>query len=452
MLTAVFGVRVHAEEPEEAAAATRYLQIDEDAKGELASVDALAARQEWRKAIDICQKWIAGSPKMVLEARPGVYASVRSVAEQRLRSLPAPARLLYRAVHDAEAERLYRTAREERDVAAARRLAGEFALTTHGPAGMNLLGTLLLERGDAAGALDAWQRWASEPEAASVPEPERRRTAVKMALAAARLGDGAALRQASEVLGAKGSAVDAGGTAVSGADELDRLSRALLPPAAASRPATPADLDFERWGSPLWPGRSDIGVRGRRSYMPDLAYSCFGQLAEGVAYVATPEGTEAIDTATGRRIWQRTGKGYERDSYESFFALEFFCRVYPAEGAAGKRTVFSSAGLRLDALDAETGEPLWSRSRGWFGAIVAGGNVPGVAPAFTSPVVCCGHSACVIVQAASGSRYVVALDRATGAIRWWTGIGGGPSAEGARFAEPSDLAAVGSDLIFCSGA
>ena len=158
-----------------------HLPIDEDLNEAISRIDKLIEKQEWRQVIDLCQKCVAGPPKGVVELRKGVYGTARTLCEAKLRGLPAPAKFLYRQLYDPEAEKLYRRVLDERDAAAAHRLAEQLALTSDGPNGMSALAHMRMERGDLGGALRLWTRWMDAVVPESLPEAVRRAGAAKAA-------------------------------------------------------------------------------------------------------------------------------------------------------------------------------------------------------------------------------------------------------------------------------
>jgi len=427
-----------------------YLPVDEEVADEIAEIDKLIKKREWRKAIEVCQKFIANPPKTVVEIRKGVYGSTRSLCEMKLRAMPGPAKLLYRTLHDPAAEELLRRAMTDRSLAGARKLVSEFALTSHGPSGMRALADLLFEKGDTRGALDCWLRWTTAGDTNAEHEGTRRRIAVKMALAAARLGDKAALDQAVELFGGKGILIEAGAEQIARAEELRSLAAGLWLKAGRPRQTAPATLDFKRWTTPF----DDRYVSQMASYYGSSTrstFSCHGQVVGGIFYMNEPNGVRAVDALTGRVIWRRAARNYGSDYYYALRSCNFYGRVYPEAGREGKQTVFVSGGSRLGAHDADSGKVLWSKSRASFRAIEAIGNNADLRVSFSSPVLCRRRSAYVIVETSQGQVHLVAFDRRTGAVRWASGIGGSAPQSGYRTSFPSAMLSVGSEIVFCSG-
>ncbi len=428
----------------------RFLPIDPNVSDEIALVDRFAARQEWLKAIEICQKYIARPANTVVEVRKGVYASARVLCAKKLAALPQPAKLQYRTLYGPEAERLYHRAVNERDAAAARTLASEFAFTSRGPDGMNLLAQFLFEKGEVRGALGWWLCWMDRVDAASVPEPERRLVAAKAAVAAAEVGNHSALKRAVELFGDRGTAVRIGGTKIVRSEELEEFAAPLWMKAGDKPPAVPAGFDFVRWAARC---RSGYARRIDRYYGSSgrITYSCHGDLSGGVLYVNTPDAAQAFDALTGRVLWRRAVTNYDNDYYRSVRPLNFYCRVYPAADRPGRRTVFVSGGARLAACDAETGHEIWSKNCNSFAAVDPIGRDQALRIAFSSPVLCRQDKAYVMLETSRGQVYLLAFDRSDGGVVWCTSAGGSMPKSGYRTSFPSSIVRVGSGLVFCNG-
>ena len=442
--------RVRAANLEAKPSAVQFLPIDEDVTDQVKTVDKLVKQKEWRKAIEICQKLIAKPPKTVVEIRKGVYGSPRALCESKLLAMPEPARLLYRTLYDPEAERLYRRALEDRSVADARRLVAEFACTSHGVDGTALLADLLFEKGDVRGALDHWMRWIAAADVKSIKEPVRRRVAVKAAVAAARLGDRAALDKAVELFGPKGALVESGPARIARADELKTFAATLWLKDAAPQHAGPSALDFKRWSLS---GNNRYGEQIARHYgsSSQTSFSCHGQLSGGVFYMSGPDGVRAFNAVTGQVVWRRTGRNYGSEHYYALRAFNFYCTVHPAAGRDGNGILFASGGSRLAAHDARTGKLLWAKVRTSFAAVEAIGQDAELRVAFSSPVLYRRGVVYVILETSRGQVYLLAARAANGAVLWVTGIGGGAQQQGYRLSFPAALTACGSDIVFCSG-
>jgi len=429
---------------------TRFLPIDEDANEEIARIGRLVAQQKWREVIGICQKYIAGRSKAVVEIRKGIYGSARILCEDKLRRLPGPAKLLYRTLYDPAAEKLYRLALAQRDEAAARKLVSQFAVTSHGPNGMKLLAGLLFEKGDFRGALGCWLRWMDAVARDALPEQSRRLVAAKAAVAAARLGDRDALAKALKLFGANGAVVSIGGARIARAEELSKLASSLRTQATEAVHEAPPAVDLIRWQAPL---EDKYSARVSQYYGSGvrLGYNCHGRLSGGMLYLNSAEGPRAFDVLTGRLVWRRTGRNYDSDQYGSFRSFNFHCRVYPGVDRPGRQVVYTSGGVRLGAHDAKTGRSLWTKSRASFSKVQPIGNNPELRVAFSSPVVCHGRNAYVMLETAQGDVYLLSLDRATGAVRWAADVGGSGPISGYRVSFPADILPLGSSLVFCTG-
>ncbi len=458
LVMAVWPACVWAGESEESANPAKYLPINEEVKDEIAKADKLIEKQEWRKAIEICQKFIAAPAKGVFEVRPGVYGSAKALCEKKLRDLPDAGRLLYRTLYDPEAEALYRSVLGGRDVAAARRLVSEFALTSRGANGLNLLAGLLFESGDVYGALDCWGKWLDDVKADSLGESERRLTAAKIAVAAAKAGNNRnALNRAITLFGRTGAMVEVGDRKMARSEELEQFASSLWVSGTVPVSAAPAELDFERWSTSLRSGafpvlnssRQDMPRGGGRSA---ANYGCDVALSGGVLYVNAPDGPRAFDAFTGRPIWWRSTRNYDTNYHSGLRLSNSFCRVYSTADDPARKVVFASGGLRLDAYDAETGRPVWSKHRASLARIEAGGGDVNSRMSFCSPVVCQGGTAYALVETSGAEILLVALDRSTGEVRWSTAVGTSfASPSGYRVSVPASLAVVGSDPVFCSG-
>jgi len=426
-----------------------YLPTDEDLNEELAGVGKLVAAQEWRKVIEICQKHIINPSQVVVEVRPGIYGSASALCEQKLRELPAPAKLLYRTLFDPEAERLWRRALERRDLRAARRLVSHFALTSHGADGMRLLGDLLFERGDVRAALTQWVRWMGAIGPDAEPEPSRRLMAAKIAVAAARVGDRGALGRAAALFGSRGSVVQIGSRKFARADQLKAFALTLRDPRPRQTVGPMPTLDLL-----CWRDRFQEKYRRRLSnyYSSErrMRFTCHGDVAGGILYVNAADGPSAFDVLTGRQLWHRGARNYDSD-YGSLRSFAFFARVFPAHAEPDKEVVFISGGSRLAAHDAKTGRVLWEKTRASFARMQGAGRNNDLRIAFSSPVLCRGRNAYVLLETSRGEVHLLALDQGSGELRWKVAVGGSAVRSGYRLSFPSALRSVGSDLVFCNG-
>ena len=440
----------HAANLEAKPSSIQFLPLDEDVADEIKAVDKLVEQKEWRKAIEICQKLIVKPPKAVVEIGSGVYGSPRAACELKLRAMAPAGTLLYRTLYDPEAERLYNRALKERSAPDARRLVGEFACTSFGPGGIALLADLLFEKGDVRGALDQWMRWLTNADPKSAKEATRRRIAVKAAIAAAKLGDKAALDKAVELFGEKGTLVESGSARIARADELRKLAAGLWPKNGGVRSAAPAELDFKRWSVA---GNNQYGRQVQRYYgsATKMTFSCHGQLQGGIFYVNSPDGVRAFDAVTGRILWQRTGRNYGSQYYYALRSFNFYCTVAPSAERDGANLLFVSGGSRLAAHDRETGKALWTKMRGSLAGVEQIGNDANMRVAFSSPVLYQRGAAYVVAETSLGQVYVMAFGARKGRLLWATGVGGSSQRSGYRVSFPAAMAMCGADIVFCNG-
>lgn len=173
----------------------------------------------------------------------------------------------------------------------------------------------------------------------------------------------------------------------------------------------PAEGPPRRWKKPIGEGFSGIAVAGGRLYT---------QASDG-----TNEHALALDAATGEEIW--------RYPVGETFKDEFGNGPRSTPTVDGDRVYVLSSKGQLHALTAAKGEKLWTVDLpASFGA-----QLPrwGYAP---SPLV---EGDLVVVEAGGEGRAVVALERATGALRWSAESGG------ASYSSPIALTAAGERQI-----
>ncbi len=430
--------------------AIQHLAIDEDTNDEIAKVDKHLEKKEWRKAIEICQGLLAKPPKVMVKIRDGVYGGPHAVCEAKLRRMPAPAQLLYRTLYDAEAERLLKQALTNRGLPDVRRVVREFGCTSHGPRARAVLADLLFERGDARGALDQWLLWKGTADMKAVPEAVRRRTAVKIATAAARLGDRPALESAVELFGEKGTLIEAGPKRLARAAELRTFAAGLWLDGGRDLPAMPPQLDFKRW---LQVGDQTYTRRATRYYgsSESLAFGASGAVSGGVCFQNIPAGVRARDTLTGQTLWKRAARNYSGDYYYTPRSSNLYSRVWPAAWDAKERILFVSGGVRLGAYNVKSGRLLWSKTRSSFGAIEAIGNDEELRINISSPVICWRDKAYAVVETSQGQVFLMAFRQRTGALVWHIALGGSSRGSGRRASFPSALARAGSQILVVTG-
>jgi hypothetical protein len=427
-----------------------YLPIDEDVKTEIQSVNRLAAEGKWAKVVEILQRYIAKPPPTVVSLRKAVYGSPRALCEEKLRSLPERVRVHYRTTYDPQAGELYRRAREQRDIAAARRLVTEFALTSYGPRGHNLLAQFLFQKGNVDGALAHWLAWLDRVAADGLPEAERRLAAMRLGVAAALAGRPAVEARALDLFGPRGAVVRVGDARLSRREELGTLISSLRTRRNRRPPGGPAELDFSRCVRRF----DDQYARRISEYHGSshrTQFTCHAALSGRTIYVNTADGPVAIDTLTGRERWRRRARNYDSDYYGSLRSFAFHCRVYPSAARPSKEGVYVSGGGRLAAHDAETGRPLWTKTRASFARVERIGRDRNLRVAFSCPVLCHGPTGYVLMETSRAEVFLLAFDRASGDLEWCTAVGGSAPKSGYRLSFPSALLRVGSDLVFCNG-
>ncbi|MGQ9590059.1 MAG: hypothetical protein ACUVYA_07170 [Planctomycetota bacterium] len=161
-------VQVPAELPRDPAALRAALE--EASRAETPAPDrvsALAGRLRQRVFIDPRGDIVIqdlGTPAREEPPAPGRrFLSPPAIAEFALLSLPPPALEVYRELYDPDALRVRERYLATGDRAALERLAREFFLATPGPEAGELLGDVLFEEGDAAGAVSWWRKVAEHP-------------------------------------------------------------------------------------------------------------------------------------------------------------------------------------------------------------------------------------------------------------------------------------------------
>lgn len=227
---------------------------------------ALAARLRQRVFIDprgdIVEIQEPGIPAREEPPAPGRrFLSPPAVAEFALLSLPPPALEAYRELYDPDALRIRERYLSTGDRAALERLAREFFLATPGPEAGELLGDVLFEEGDAAGAVSWWRKVAEHPASDGL----RDRVNAK-ALAVSR-----ALGQA--------KAADFGERPVPPATS--RWGGELAPAALPAIPGRQLELSWDSW---IWSVRG-LGPRRAEILAPAIRRS---PLAYGSSYVHFP--------------------------------------------------------------------------------------------------------------------------------------------------------------------
>lgn len=169
-------------------------------------------------------------------------------------------------------------------------------------------------------------------------------------------------------------------------------TRNFIAPDAGLAPAWPAEGPRTLWRRPLGDGFSAIVSDGR------LLYTLYRDGADDVVV--------ALDAASGRTQWETR--------YAAPFNETCSERLGPAPRAApllaGGRLITVSAGAQMNSFDARTGR------RQWTAALVpVDGSAAKPCGYASSPLV---YKDTVITMAGGKGRGVVALETATGRVRW----------------------------------
>lgn len=128
---------------------------DRDAESWLKRAEEAAAREDWKLAADTLARVIAEHGHKTVSLDEGRhYYSAASRAQEQLSAWPADGLATYRVLYDGEAERLFELATIASDLHPLRTIARQYPQTSIGPRAINLLATWLLDRGEAAEAID----------------------------------------------------------------------------------------------------------------------------------------------------------------------------------------------------------------------------------------------------------------------------------------------------------
>jgi outer membrane protein assembly factor BamB len=445
LLVLIGGVVSTADDLETSPSSARFLPANEDVREEIQQIGRLVLRQQWRQIVDICHKHISQPTRSVIE-RDGTYVSPRTVCEERLRGLPEVVRRLYRTLHDPEAAKLYKAARNERDIDAARRLVQSYALTSYGPRGRRLLATLRFQQGRFDAALAQWRSWLDGPEPEVLDARDRRRAAAKIALAAAQTGDRELLDRAARLFGDRGPAVILGSHTLTTPDQLrERVAGRVA--VRTVGPTAPSPADTLRWTQPLTSRYSKHASRYHGS-STRIRYACTPDHHRGALFVNTPGGLQSFDALTGRVRWQRALRNYDTD-YQAVRPFVFHARV---DAPPGRRPlVFSSGGSRFVAHEPDGGRLVWSHTRSSVARFEAIMRDRELRVAFSSPVVCSGGAAFVGLETSRGEVFLMSVDRETGERRWLVQIAAGAGRSGYHVSFPAAVRVHGGDVLFASG-
>lgn len=128
---------------------------------------------------------------------------------------------------------------------------------------------------------------------------------------------------------------------------------------------------------------------------------------EGVLFVYSGNAVEAIDGATGRKLWR-----YQRVAARSAFAGGQNARMR-SMAMVGHALVLPTPDGHVQAIDARNGQLLWDRAV--TGSIGSGGVMFSSGPLVARGLVMLGASLGLTTR---GGNFIVALDAATGEERW----------------------------------
>lgn len=315
------------------------------------------------------------------DAAPGLHWTVRRVVEQQAGRLPPEEAARLAAAHASPQEELLAAAAARGDARALERLTALPALSARALESLPLAAEVALEQGALAAAAERFERWLSARPAA--PAPERAPVLLRLVDALEAAGDQgglARLRTAGDP--ALDAEVRAGGETLSPRLRLEaamlRLRRGGAPPAAPDE-EPPADLEG------LW--QADLSDPSLRGGAPPAGVVVPGAAFDGEQLVVSDgRRVSAFDALTGHLRW-RFPAGPQ--GWEHAPAARLTAHDVPL------RTVDLAGGLVLTVL----GDP---PAQGTF--VHAGQNVDAEG------------------QVRDSRARLVALDAATGALRWATGL------------------------------
>jgi len=379
----------------------------------------LEQQREWRRAAELFQRLINEVPDELCRRDPRLYVPIRAFVEARIAAFPPEGLAAYRDQVGRQAEEMFQAAVASGDLTKLEVVATRFLLSSRGDDALDRLATAWLAHGEPGRALRAWQRLLR---VCPDPDVDLRSLAVKLAACCERLGHPEAARQivqrAIAVLGPEATIILGGRpikfpelfTALGGSTlAIGNWQLAIEAPDPRSWPVLGGDVTQARIASkPVRPGA--------------LAWS---DTIQPKPMADAPDPPSAVRRIRFPRIELRS--------------TEPPVTVLPI--LAGGRTLFP-ARRGLIARDLETGKLLWEwpwpteqgegRAVGPFSA-AAHAVGPFAAVSYAVGQWVCSASADMAfcsVPAQSTERSMnldlrgelVALDLATGAVRWRFGV------------------------------
>lgn len=133
------------------------VNADEEMASFLRQAQKLIEDKRYDRAIEILQAIISrDNSGFYAEEQDGVYTAIRLKAVDVLGSMPPEGLRLYRALYDPQARKLYEQAAVSGDIGTLRRIATDYAHSSHGPDALDLLGSLMFDRGEFDMAARCW--------------------------------------------------------------------------------------------------------------------------------------------------------------------------------------------------------------------------------------------------------------------------------------------------------
>jgi len=134
------------------------VNVDEELCDCLEDAQDLIAAEDYARAIEILQALLDRAGQcFVTTSDPRRYVSLSLRVSELLGQMPAEGLQLYRRLNDAQAERLFRPAADRCDEAGLREVARRFLHSSVGAQAVNLLGTILFDRGEFSQAARCWR-------------------------------------------------------------------------------------------------------------------------------------------------------------------------------------------------------------------------------------------------------------------------------------------------------
>lgn len=373
---------------------------------------------------------------------------IRYYCHQQLSTLPAAVRQRYRALHDAEAGRMYEKAAAENDVPGMREIYSRYRFTSSGPRALLWMANRGLDDGRPELARVAYSRLAKDPGVAPS-------TLIRYALAADAAGKPAEARSVLDRVRKEFGAqqVRLEGKNVTGAAAADTIAKTFRKPADANESRWPAfggsAGDRKMTGGlrgglkPLWETPMGAVAEGNTPRFSTgssrrFAYLTFPTVEGNRVWLQSPRGITALERGSGKPIWDRQdftirGEEIPKLGVENRRGYPSNSGVRPVQAAPSvdgnllvtrmpltlgdRQTGQWPADFAITALDRRTGSTLWQRT--------AGGDPRGTF--FNIPTL---HANTVFTGIATNKGGIteynaVALDAGTGETLWSTYLGAG---------------------------